>query len=316
MANHINKSRLCIYFIILISLQTLHAQTYRPKKNYIGLHTGALSSSIKDELASPLTYKGSGAPIQLSYRFMGNKNRHSVYLSYSKLKLSPSAALPYGQHSQSHFQVDLAYGYHYLASLFRDKVKIYLGGVWDNHVSVRKLYYIWNDFETCGELISSLNISPLLEFKMSKKNQLAYQLSLPIVALVIRPPYAGKGPVIPKITTLNRFARFKNSLVLEHTLSRFFNIRLIYQYIYYRYPEPQRVQSGMEIPKTGCPFDQSRSLQCRRRLCARHESFSPCYGHRRHHRRRIWKSHLARTAQRMGLSTLSMAGAHPGHGNV
>lgn len=95
MANHINKSRLCISFIILISLQTLHAQTYRPKKNYIGLHTGALSSSIKDELASPLTYKGSGAPIQLSYRFMGNRNRHSVYLSYSKLKLSPSAEPPY-----------------------------------------------------------------------------------------------------------------------------------------------------------------------------------------------------------------------------
>jgi hypothetical protein len=99
LANHINKSRLCICFIILISLQTLHAQTYRPKKNYIGLHTGVLSSSIKDELASPLTYKGSGAPMQLSYRFMGNKNRHSVSLSYSKSKLYPAADLPYGHYA-------------------------------------------------------------------------------------------------------------------------------------------------------------------------------------------------------------------------
>lgn len=247
MANHINKSRLCICFIILISLQTLHAQTYRPKKNYIGVHTGVLSSSIKDELASPLTYKGSGAPIRLSYRFMGNKNRHSVYLSYSKLKLSPSAALPYGQHSLDHFQFDLAYGYHhYLASLFRDRVMLYLGGVWDNHVSVRKLYYIWDSFEVSGDLISSLDISAILEFKISKKSKLAYQLSLPIVAFIIRPPYTGKGPVIPKITTLDRFVRFKNSLVLEHTLSRYFNVRLMYMYIYYRYPEPQRVQLGMD----------------------------------------------------------------------
>jgi hypothetical protein len=134
--------------ILLISLQTLLAQPDRPKKNYIGLHTGALLSSIKDELASPLTYKGSGAPIQLSYCFMGNKNRHSVYLSYSKSKLYPSAELPFGQHSLDHFQVDLAYGYHhYLASLFRDRVKLYLGGLWDNHVSVRELYYIWNTSE-------------------------------------------------------------------------------------------------------------------------------------------------------------------------
>lgn len=238
---------LYIPLIILISLQTLQAQTYRPKKNYIGLHTGTLSSSVKDELASPLAYKGSGTPIQLSYRFMGNKNRHSVCLSYSKLKLCPAADLPYGQHSLNHFQFDLAYGYHhYLASMFREKVKIYLGGVWDNHVSVRKLYYIRNQSEISGELISSLDISAILEFKISKKNQLANQLSLPIVALVKRPPYAGKGIVIPRVTTVDRFVRFKNSLVLEHTLSRFFNIRLIYQYIYYRYPEPQRVQSGMD----------------------------------------------------------------------
>ncbi len=190
------KRVLYILLIILISLQTLLAQPDKPKKNYISLHTGALSFLIKDELASPLTYKGSGAPIQLSYRFMGKKNRHSVYLSYSKSKLFPSVELTYGQHSLDHFQIDLAYGYHhYLASMFREKVKIYLGGAWDNHVSVRELYYIWDMSEIYGELISSLDISPLLELHMSKKSQLTYQLALPVVALVVRPPYAGKGLV-------------------------------------------------------------------------------------------------------------------------
>jgi len=192
-----------IPLFILISFHTLLAQTARPKKNSIGFHTGVLSSSVKDELASSLTYKGSGAPIQLSYRFMGNKNRHSVSLSYSKSKLFPTAELPYGQHSLDHFQFDLAYSYHrFLASLFRDRVKLYLGGVWDNHVSARELYYIWDMSEIYGELISSLDISPLLEFKMSKKNQLTYQLALPVMALVIRSPYAQKGIVIPKITTV------------------------------------------------------------------------------------------------------------------
>jgi len=247
-SRHKEVTRIFNFFLILlISFHTLLAQPDRPKKNFIGLHTGALSSSIKDELASPLTYKGSGAPIQLSYRFMGNKNRHSVSLSYSRSKLFPTAELPYGQHSLDHFQFDLAYSYHrFLASLFRDRVKLYLGGVWDNHVSVRELYYIWNMSEIYGELVSSLDISPLLEFKMSKKNQITCQLALPVMALVIRSPYAQKGIVIPKITTLDRFIRFKNSLVLEHTLSRFFNIRFKYQYIYYRYPEPQRVQSGTD----------------------------------------------------------------------
>jgi hypothetical protein len=103
-SRHKEVTRVFYFFlIILISFHTLLAQTARPKKNFIGLHTGALSSSIKDELASPLTYKGSGAPIQLSYRYMGNRNRHSVSLSYSKSKLFPTAELPSGQHSLDHF---------------------------------------------------------------------------------------------------------------------------------------------------------------------------------------------------------------------
>lgn len=238
---------LYVCLVILFPLQVLLAQPERPKKNSIGFYTGAQLSSIRDELASPLTYEGSGVPLQLSYRFRGNKNRHSVYLSYSKSKLYPSAELPYGQHSLDHYQFDLAYSYHhYLTSLFREKVKIFLGGAWDNHVSVRELYYVWNQSEIYGELISSLDVSPLLELKMGKKSLLTYQVTLPVVALVIRPPYAGKGLVIPKITTLDRFVRFKNSLELEHALSRFFYVRLKYQYIYYHYPEPQRVQSGMD----------------------------------------------------------------------
>jgi|GEM_PF-1209270 len=238
---------LYVLLIVLISFQALLAQPDRPKKNTISLHTGALSSSVKDELASPLTYEGSGTPVQLSYRFMGNKNRHSVYLSYSKSKLFPSAELSYGQHSLDNFQAGLAYGYHrYFASMSGKKVKIYLGGVWDNHVSVRELYYVWDMSEIYGELVSSLDVSPLLEFHLSKKSRLTYQLALPIVALVVRPPYAGKGLVAPKVTTMNRFVRLKNSLELEHALSRYFNIRFMYKYVYYQYPEPKSVQSGMD----------------------------------------------------------------------
>jgi hypothetical protein len=124
-------------------------------------------------------------------------------------------------------------------------VKIYLGGVWDNHLSLRELFYIWNMSNNSGDRISSLDVSLLMEFRFGKKSQLTYQLAFPAVALVVRTSYTQRE-VIPQITTLNRFVRFKNSLGLEHTLSRLFDIRFKYQYIYYQYPDPQSVQSGMD----------------------------------------------------------------------
>lgn len=240
------RALLSMTFIFMLS-HALPALPDKPNENSIGLQMGTLSSMVKDELASPLTYQGAGAFVQLSYRFGGRKNRHTICLSYSSQDLKPKTELSYGRHSLDSLQAGASYSYHrYVVSLFRDKLKVYLGGVWDNHFSMRKLYYIGNASETFGEVISSLDVSPLLEWPISPKCRLAYQLSFPLAAFVLRPPYAGKGVVTSNITAIGCNFWLKNRLELEHALSRRFWIRLAYSYAYYHYPKPQSVSSGAD----------------------------------------------------------------------
>ena len=173
-----------------------------------------------------MSYNGSGIPIQLSYRYRGIKSRHNICLSYTKSKLSPSTSLSYGQHSMEHYHINLKYGYHrYFTSFLKNKVKLFLGGTWNNNLSGRKHFYYRNQSEISGDAVSSLDLSILSEFKMSEKNRIIDEISIPIIAFVLRPGYSGKFPVSTELTSIHRFIRFKNQLSYERSLSPFFNIR-------------------------------------------------------------------------------------------
>lgn len=242
------KRAFLLFPLLFMFFEPLQALPDRPKKNMIGLQTGALSSLVKDELASPLRYKGSGSVVQLTYHHEGLRGRHSFRLSYSKFDLQPTAELSFGRHFLNNVQAAASYGYHrYAGSFFGDRLKLYLGGVWDNHASSRELYYLNNMSETSWEFFSSLNVSPLLEWRLSSKLRFVHESAVSLAAFVERPPYGMKGIVNRRVVTLGRFIRLKNHLTMEHELSPRILARLTYAYSFYRYPEPQTVKSGADL---------------------------------------------------------------------
>jgi len=239
-----------IFFIILLNIIFFNyafAETFKLKKHHIGISSGLSFYKVKDEIASPMAYNGSGIPIQLSYRYRGIKNRHNICLSYTKSKLSPSTSFSYGQHNIEHYHINLKYGYHrFFTSLLKNKVKLFLGGIWNTNASLRKHLYDRNQSEPFGDVVSSLDLSFLSEFKMGEKNRIIDEISIPIIAFVLRPGYSGKFPLTTDLTSIHRFIRFKNQLSYERSLSPFFNIRFKYNFIYYQYPNPQKIKLGMD----------------------------------------------------------------------
>lgn len=236
-----------VIFLNIIFFNYAFAETSKLKKHHIGISLGLSFYKIKDEMASPLAYKGSGIPIQISYRYRGIKSRHNICLSYTKSKLSPKTSFYFGQHFMEHYHINLKYGYHrFFTSLLKNKVKLFLGGIWNNNVSVREHFYYWDQSEIYGDAVSSLDLSLLSEFKMSEKNRIIYQISIPIVAFVLRPGYSRMFPLTTDLTSIHRFIRFKNQLSYERSLSPFFSIRFKYNFIYYQYPDPQKIKLGMD----------------------------------------------------------------------
>jgi len=83
-----------VYFFLLIILfaQVLSAQSSSGKSHRVGIGLGYASYRNKDDLASPLTYRGWGVPVQLSYQYRGNQNVHDVFLSFGKSELQSSVS--------------------------------------------------------------------------------------------------------------------------------------------------------------------------------------------------------------------------------
>lgn len=216
----------------------------KSRKNRISLHTGLFSTSIRDELGSPLTYKGSGIPLYLSYRFAGSRNRHTAALLYSRNQLTPNRYFSVGSHNMQHSRFSFSYGYHhFLMPVFKNRGKVFLGVIWDTHISLRELGYIWNFSNSFGDRISSLDASFFLETRLGRNYRLSFQLDFPLLAVMGRTSY-NQRDVETEVVTFNRFLRLKNSFSLERILSPRFNVRFEYRFYYYRYPEPFPVYSA------------------------------------------------------------------------
>lgn len=226
--------------------QGAQAQTEGLRRHHIGIGSGFLYSRNRDALASPFVYKGWGLPAQFMYCFRGVRHRHDVTLSVSGARLSSPIASG-ENHVLNDHRASLVYGYRrFVRSLFGQRGGLFLGGGWDSHLSSRALTYRRGFDEPYGELVSSLDLSALIEFKINGEAEVSYQFSLPAASLVLRSPYAGKGPVSPEVATLLRYFRFKNQMVYERHVSPRFDIRFRYEGVYYTFPEPRRTKTGMD----------------------------------------------------------------------
>ena len=241
------KRHFLLFFIILFFSVNAFTQTDRVKKHNLGIESGFFHCSIKDDLASPVTYKGNGFPVSVSYSYNGIKNRHLLEFSYIFHNLDSKISGSFGDHFGNLFALKGRYGYfRFKRRMFNNRGSLFCGLNLDGSYFKKEYYYFSGVSEIFRELIFSLSPSIFLEYGIKDTQILTVQFSVPVLACVMRPGYSGKMDFNPDITSLHKYLRFENNFSYEFVLSKFLNLKFKYYFMYYKYPDPQKVRTSMD----------------------------------------------------------------------
>jgi len=236
-----------LILLVIILCPALSAQQNNDRAHYIGIASGFSSFSIKDALASPVTYSGETWPVQILYRFSGHKNRHFISLSYAGLKHTSGIPKIHGGHYADDIRISFGYSWHRLMyKMLNDECRLYLGGALNGFFSKRDYYYIWDYDETFGELSTFLSISAAGECDLNDRMLFSAQASVPAAGIVYRPPYSGNGGLEGDFSFLEKIYLFNAETAFGYQISGRCSIRFKYQLYYFTYPRPNRIQTGID----------------------------------------------------------------------
>jgi len=239
---------------ITTTAQALHSKdVFAEKKHRISVDIGLANYTNRDDMASPLLYKGNQNKMGVFYNFKGTKNWHWVQVHLMTGEIQTSSL----RSSADHYYGQLQYGYaRLLSGSSSAKRTFWLGGSWDNLVSARGYSYFRGEFGTAtGTLITTLNINLLCELLSSKKQRVVFSFSLPVLGYLLRNGYVPSSrDITNRLVSLNNYQRFRFSSLYERTLSAYFKLRLTYWFIYQRYSQPLKTISVLHGLNGGISF--------------------------------------------------------------
>jgi len=252
------KKVLSFFLVSLFSLQFVFSQSKTVNKNSAGFGTGYSFYYIKDELISPVTYSGFAIPYYLIYRYQDSENQHNFRIQFEITKLIPvkpveiiidsnSPDLQTGRFSSDFFRIHFDYTYYRLFKIMlKKRCKIFGGGNWSNFYQSRKLIYISPHYHDYEKFISS--VSPVLQvnLEITKNNLIRYNCAISVTAFTLHLPNIGNRPGDKTFNIFNNFSCFNSRILYEYCLPRYFNIRVAYQFIYYKYTVPYKTRTVID----------------------------------------------------------------------
>ena len=187
-----------IIFIILINIIFTPSNTFSQEdssmiafetQHLFTLSSGMSLHTIRDEMMSPLKYRGTQIPIAFSYRFRGLSNRHTVLFYYDNSELNSSIT---NKSSASHYinNLNLNFEYSFATKIkaFEDfKTTCYLGARFSSMLNMRTHYFLKNKSHTSAEQMTGLGFYILTEttFQKASNNFLRVELSIPFISYTI-----------------------------------------------------------------------------------------------------------------------------------
>ena len=237
---------------ITTTAQTLHSKdVFAKKKHRISIDAGLANYTNRDDLASPLLYKGYDKTIAFSYTYKGKKNWHWVQIRIITGELKTSSLRNFADH----YYGQLQYGYaHLMSGRTNTNMTFLVGGSWDNIASVRRYSFFPSLLrQSKGIAASTLNINLLCELSFLKKQRVIFLSSAPVLSYLERNGYV-VGNTIHQLTSLNNYQRFQFSSLYERPLSAYFKLRLTYWFLYQRYSQPQKTISVFHGLSGGISF--------------------------------------------------------------
>ena len=238
-------------FLITTLLALQSTVIFAQKKHQINVDIGLANYTNRDDLASPLLYKGRRQKFyDLSYTYKGTKSRHWVQMGIMTGKLKTSSS----RGSADHYYGRIQYGYARLLGP-RANLTFWLGGSWDNLLSAREYSFGSFSGRTTGIAVSNLNVSLLCELLSPKKQRVVFSLSVPMLGYLLRNGYTlVSRDITDRLISLNSYHCVRFSSLYEHTLSAYLKLRLTYWFIYQRYAQPRKTISVFHGLNGGISF--------------------------------------------------------------
>lgn len=234
-----------------------------PKKNSIEIKAGINHTFFKDLNYSPLNHSGSGPGIGLQYqRITKQGNLISASLGFSVTTLKSPASIYF---DASRYLANLEANYLKRLDLGKEGWKLHVGGGYHSYVDV--LFYDGTEAISFFT-IHGIDLAAKLSYQIKAKHSLGTSLSIPILGLLVRPPYTGWDKFIGESqdapakvffrgnwTSLNDFLGLNWNLSYAYDLSPAWDLIADYSFQYYRTSQLDLVNIANNQLRVGASFN-------------------------------------------------------------
>jgi|WetSurMetagenome_2_1015567.scaffolds.fasta_scaffold92599_1 hypothetical protein len=187
-------------FMILLLIVTVMHASFSQDSSKIGfsprhiftVSTGISLHAVRDEMMSPLLYRGTQAPLAISYRFRGTENRHTALFYFDNTGLNSSITQRSNDVAVSHyiknFHLTFEYSYSTRAAVFDDlNTMVFLGARLSSLLNLRNHYFLPDNNHMSAEQMTGLDIYLLTEtsFQSASHNFLSIEISIPCISYAL-----------------------------------------------------------------------------------------------------------------------------------
>jgi hypothetical protein len=153
------------------------------------LSSGVSVHTVRDEMMSPLLYRGTRIPIEFSYRFRGLWNRHTFLVSYDSGELNSSITDKTRQlHYVKNLDLNLEYSFASEIAAYEDlNTACFLGARFSSMLNMRNHYFLRDKNHMSAEQMTGLGIYLLTEtsFQKGSENVLRVEINIPCISYVL-----------------------------------------------------------------------------------------------------------------------------------
>jgi len=176
---------------ISLSQESITMVSFEPQ-HLLTLSSGISSHTVRDEMMSPLMYRGSQIPLAFTYRFRGLENRHTVSFNFDNTELNSSITKTIDDAAVSHYvnnlHLNLEYSGSTRAAVFEDlNTTCFLGARFSSILNLRNHYFLQTNNHMSAEQMTGLGMYLLTEtsFQKESNNLLRVEISIPCISYVL-----------------------------------------------------------------------------------------------------------------------------------
>jgi hypothetical protein len=176
---------------ISLSQESITMVSFEPQ-HLLTLSSGISSHTVRDEMMSPLMYRGTQIPLAFTYRFRGLESRHTVLFSYDNTELNSSITRVMNDVAVSHYINNLHLNFEYsfanrVTTLEDVNTTSFLGVRLSSILNLRNHHFLQDKNHMSAEQMTGFGIYLLTETSFQKESNsfLRVEINIPCISYVL-----------------------------------------------------------------------------------------------------------------------------------